>query len=202
MLLERAVLGERQRGVERGLPAHRRQQRVGPLLLDDLGDDFGRDRLDIGRVGQLGIGHDRRRVRIDDDDAIALGLQRLDRLAPGIIELRRLADDDRPGADDEDGGDVGARGIIVPSRVDGVDDDELEGDACAPIGRRRRAAIGSALRGTGSAASSLHRSWIEVAGGQAAAPGRDGRELLLGYAGAAWRRPDRPTMAAASTAAR
>ena len=38
---------------------------------------FGRDRLDIGGVGQLRIGHDRRRVRIDQDDPIALLLQRL-----------------------------------------------------------------------------------------------------------------------------
>ena len=108
--VERAVLVQRQRGVERGLPAHRRQQRVGPLLLADPGDHLGRDRLDIGRIRQLGVGHDRRRVRIDHDHAIALGLQRLDRLRSRIIELRRLPDDDRPRADDQDRGNVGALG--------------------------------------------------------------------------------------------
>ena len=68
------------------------------MLLDHL----GRDRLDIGRVGQLRIGHDRRRVGVHQDDAIALFLQRLARLRAGIIELAGLADDDRPGADDQD----------------------------------------------------------------------------------------------------
>ena len=85
--VERPVLEQRERGIERRLPAHRRKQRVGPLLLEDLGDDLRRDRLDIGRVGELRIGHDRRRVRIDDDHAIAFGFQRLDGLASRIIEL-------------------------------------------------------------------------------------------------------------------
>ena len=61
-----------------------------------------------GTLERLGVGHDRRRVRIDDDDAIALLLERLDRLRPRIIELRRLPDDDRARADDEDGGNVSA----------------------------------------------------------------------------------------------
>ena len=109
-LFERAVLRQCQRGVQRRLSAHRRQDGVGPLLLDDPGDDRRGDRLDIGRVGQIGIGHDRRGVGIDEDDAIALLLQRLDRLHARIIELAGLTDDDRPRADDEDGRNVGAFG--------------------------------------------------------------------------------------------
>ncbi len=108
--LQRAIVEQRERGVERGLPAHRRQQRVGPLLLDDLGDDLGRDRLDVGGVGELGIGHDRGGVGVDQDHPVPLLLQRLDRLRARIIELARLPDDDRPGADDEDRGDVSAFG--------------------------------------------------------------------------------------------
>jgi hypothetical protein len=50
---ERPFLRARARCSAR-LPAHRGQERVGPLLLDDLGDDLGRDRLDIGGVGQAG----------------------------------------------------------------------------------------------------------------------------------------------------
>ena len=98
-------------GVERGLAAHRRQarRRAAPSR-DDLGHDLGRDRLDVGGVGQLGIGHDRGRVRVHQDDAIALLLQRLARLGARVVELARLADDDGPGADDEDGLDVGALG--------------------------------------------------------------------------------------------
>ena len=102
------ILLQRQRGVERGLPAHGRQQRVGPLLLDDLGDDLRRDRLDIGRVGQVRIGHDRGRVGIDQHDPVALFLEGLAGLGAGIVELAGLADDDRAGADDQDRLDVGA----------------------------------------------------------------------------------------------
>ena len=102
------ILLQRQRGVERGLAAHGRQQRVRSLLLDDLGDDLRRDRLDVGRVGQIRIGHDRRRVGVDQHDPVALFLQRLAGLRAGIVELAGLADDDRPGADDQDRFDVGS----------------------------------------------------------------------------------------------
>ncbi len=106
--LEHALAGQRQRGVERGLAAHGGQQRVGPLALDDLGHHVGRDRLDIRGIRQPRVGHDRRRVGVDQDDPVALRLERLARLHAGIIELARLADDDRAGADDEDGFDIGA----------------------------------------------------------------------------------------------
>ena len=62
VLLEDARLVQRHRGVQRGLAAERGEQRVRALPLDDLRDDLGRDRLDVGRVGELGVGHDRRRV--------------------------------------------------------------------------------------------------------------------------------------------
>src|SRR5262249_36429893 len=87
-----------------------------------------------------GIGHDRRRIRVDEDDAIALLFERLAGLRPGIIELAGLADDDRSGADDEDALDVGAlrhgardlrRELEIPSRLAG------EGDECE--GERERA---------------------------------------------------------------
>ena len=45
---------QRQRSVQRRLAAHGRQQRVGAFFLDDLGDELGRDRLDIGGIGQSG----------------------------------------------------------------------------------------------------------------------------------------------------
>ena len=47
-LLQRAVLVQRHRQVERGLAAERRQQRVGALLLDDLRHRAGQQRLDVG----------------------------------------------------------------------------------------------------------------------------------------------------------
>jgi hypothetical protein len=54
----------------------------GAFALDDLGDDLGRDRLDVGGIGQIRIGHDRRRVRVDQDDAVALFAQALQACVP------------------------------------------------------------------------------------------------------------------------
>ena len=120
VLVQHTHAAQRQRGVQRGLPAHGGQQRKAAgnriaFLGDDLGDDLRRDRLDIGRVGQVRIGHDRRRIGIDQDDPIALGLQRLAGLRARIVEFAGLADDDRPGADDQDRGDVGPFGHIFRS---------------------------------------------------------------------------------------
>ena len=102
------ILRRRERAVERGLAAHGGQQRVGALLFDDLGDDFGGDRLHIGGVGQVRIGHDGGRIGVDQDDPVALFLERLAGLGAGIIELAGLPDDDRSRTDDEDRFDVGA----------------------------------------------------------------------------------------------
>jgi len=108
---------ERQSGVERGLAAHGRQEGVRPFLRYDTLDGLRRDRLDIGGVGDLGVGHDRRWVGIYQDDAIALGSQCFARLHPGIVELAGLADHDRPGADDQDALEVGAFGQGVDFRA-------------------------------------------------------------------------------------
>jgi len=43
------------------------QQRIGPLALDDAGHHRRLDRLHIGGVGQVRIGHDRRRIGIDEE---------------------------------------------------------------------------------------------------------------------------------------
>src|SRR5690606_29095524 len=108
VLREHARLVERDRRVERGLPAERGQERVGALLGDDRREDLGRDRLDVRGVGELGVGHDRGRVRVHEDDPQALLLEHAARLGAGVVELARLADDDRAGPDDQDAGDVGS----------------------------------------------------------------------------------------------
>jgi hypothetical protein len=97
-----------QRAIERGLAAHGRQQRVGPLLLDDGRQDVRGDRLDIGGVGDVRIGHDGGRIGIDEDDPVALLAERLAGLGARIVELAGLADDDRSRADDQDRGYVGS----------------------------------------------------------------------------------------------
>ena len=62
---------KRQGAVQRRLPTHGRQERIGAFLGDNLFDKFRGDRLDIGGIGQIRIGHDRRRVGIDQHDEIA-----------------------------------------------------------------------------------------------------------------------------------
>ena len=101
VLLQDAALVQRHREVERRLAADRRQHRVGPLLLDDLFDHLGRERLDVGLIRQLRVGHDRRRVAVDQHDLEPLGAQRLARLRARVVELAALTDDDRARPDHE-----------------------------------------------------------------------------------------------------
>src|SRR5262249_38747518 len=83
------------------------QQGLGAFFFDDLGDDRPGDRLDVGAVGRLRVGHDRGRVGVDQHDLVALFAQGLARLGAGIVELASLADDDGAGADQEDFLEVG-----------------------------------------------------------------------------------------------
>ena len=101
VLLERAGLRQRHRDVERRLAAHRRENRVRPLLLEDQLDELRRHRLDVRPIRELRIGHDRRRVGVDEDDLVALFLERFRRLRARVVELGGLPDDDRAGADHE-----------------------------------------------------------------------------------------------------
>src|SRR6185369_5258298 len=108
--VEHAFACEVERAVERGLPAHRGQERIRALLLDDARDHLPGDRLDVGDIGHLRVGHDRGGVGVHQDHAVALVAQGLARLRAGVVELAALADHDRAGADDEDGFEVGALG--------------------------------------------------------------------------------------------
>ena len=79
-------------------------------------------RPDNHRSAHVGIGHDRGRVGVDQDRLHALAAQRQAGLHAGVVELGRLADDDRPGADDQDAS---------------------RGRSCRPVGPvRRRSAPG------------------------------------------------------------
>jgi hypothetical protein len=116
-LLERAVLAERHGQVERGLPADGREDRVGAFVLDDLGNDFRRQRLDVGAIRELRVGHDRRRVAVDEHDLDAFAPQRFARLRAGVVELACLADDDRARTDDENAFDVSAFWHLAGARL-------------------------------------------------------------------------------------
>ncbi len=107
------------RGVERGLPAHGRQQGVGSLAGDDFFDDLGGDRLDVGCVGEARVSHNGGGVGVYQDDAVTLGFQGFAGLSARVVKLACLADDDRSGADDHDGVDVGALGHSMTLLFDG-----------------------------------------------------------------------------------
>ena len=95
------------RSVEAGLATEGWQQGVGSFLLDDLGDHLPGDRFNVGPIRRLRIGHDRGRIRIDEDDLVALFAEGLARLRAGIIELARLTNDNGTRTDDEDLAEVG-----------------------------------------------------------------------------------------------
>ncbi|MCY1522162.1 hypothetical protein D9M68_570070 [compost metagenome] len=101
VLRQHAVVRQVQRAVQRGLAAHGGQQRIGLFTLDDLFDGLPGDGLDVGDVGRFRVRHDRRRVAVHQDGAVALGLERLARLGAGVVEFAGLPDDDGAGADDE-----------------------------------------------------------------------------------------------------
>ena len=96
------ALGQRLREVQGRLPAHRRQQGVRPLPLENLFQALGGERLQVHPRRELGVGHDRGRVVVDQDHLEALLEQRLARLAARVVELPGLADHDRPRPDHQD----------------------------------------------------------------------------------------------------
>ena len=99
--LQLAAAVQIHRGIERRLAPERREDRIRLLPFDNLGDDLRRDRLDVGPVGELGIGHDGGRVRVDEDDLVSLLPQRLAGLHPGVVEFAALADDNGARANNE-----------------------------------------------------------------------------------------------------
>ena len=116
---EDARIGHRGREVQRRLAAEARQQPVGALLRDDRLDRLDRERFEIDDVGHRRVGHDRGRVRVDQDRPDALGPQRATGLGPGVVELGRLADDHGAGPEDQDRGGLLERGgqFVTPGAV-------------------------------------------------------------------------------------
>jgi hypothetical protein len=100
--VERSIFVQRLGQVQAGLAAERPQQRLRAFFLDHRRDRLGRERLDVGGGRELGIGHDRRGVRIDQHDLVPLLEQHLAGLHTRIIEFGGLPDHDRPRADDQD----------------------------------------------------------------------------------------------------
>ena len=99
--LEDTGFRQRHGEIESGLSAQTGEHAIGSLAGDDRLDRLDRQRLEVDDVGDLGVGHDRGRVRVDQDGADALCAQRATSLGPRVIELGGLSDDDRPAAEDQ-----------------------------------------------------------------------------------------------------
>ncbi len=93
--LQCSVLGQGHRQIQGGLPAHGRQQGVGTFPFDHLRHEIRGERLDVGPIRHVRIGHDRCRVGIDQDHLVSLGAESFAGLGSGVIELAGLADHDR-----------------------------------------------------------------------------------------------------------
>src|SRR5690606_11642367 len=100
VLFENAHLTQRERAIESCLTAHAGQERIWALFLDDLGHHVWGDWLNIGGIGEIRVRHDRRWVRVVQNDPVTFFLKRLTSLGAGVVELARLPDDDWTRADD------------------------------------------------------------------------------------------------------
>jgi cyclase len=73
------------------------------LTLNHFRDKFGCYRFNVGAIGKVGVCHDRRRVAVDENDAVSLFAQHLAGLRTRIIEFACLPDDDGARPYDENG---------------------------------------------------------------------------------------------------
>ena len=101
VLLQEAGFLQLHRQVQRVLAAQGRQDAVRLFFDNDLFDGLHGQRFDVHFIGDLLVRHDRRRVGVDQDDFHALFPDRTACLRARIVEFRRLADDNRAGADDD-----------------------------------------------------------------------------------------------------
>ena len=101
-LLQYAMMGKIERAVERRLSAHGWQYRIGTLLFNNGGNGLPTNGLDVGRVSELRVGHDRGGVRIDQNCSITFFAKCLTCLCSRVIEFAGLPDDDGPGTENQD----------------------------------------------------------------------------------------------------
>ena len=87
--------------VKGGLAAHGRQYGVYMPFLQDLNDALYRQREEVDVVGGDRVGHDGRRVGIDEADFNPLFPERAGRLGTGVIKFTGLPDNNRPAAYDQ-----------------------------------------------------------------------------------------------------
>ena len=100
-LVEEALFGELAADGQTGLAAEGGEQAVRALLFDDALDGLEGERLEINFIGERLVRHDGRGVGVAEHDVDACVFEDAAGLRARIVELRRLADDDRAGADHE-----------------------------------------------------------------------------------------------------
>ena len=98
---------ERGAQVQTGLSAQVGQQRVGALFLDDLRQTFHVQRLNVGDIGRVRVGHDGCGVAVHQHNLVAQRAQRLACLSAGIVEFARLANNDGARTNNQNFMDVG-----------------------------------------------------------------------------------------------
>ena len=101
VFLQNAFVMQRHRGVQGRLPTQGGQDGVWFLLDDDLLNHRGGNRFDVGGIGKSRVGHDGRRVGIDQHHPNAVFPQYPAGLGSGVVKLGGLSDHDRAGADDQ-----------------------------------------------------------------------------------------------------
>ena len=84
------------------LPTEGRQDAVGVFLQNYLFDGFSGEWFNVNLVRNLPVRHNRGRVGVNQNDLDALFAQGAACLRAGIVELSRLTDDNRAGANDDD----------------------------------------------------------------------------------------------------
>ena len=102
VFLKYAFLVEFDREIQAGLAADGRQDGVRPFFFNYRGESLDRKRLDVGPVGDLGIGHYRRRIGVYENDRKAFLFECSTGLRSRIVEFAGLSDDDRSGTNDQD----------------------------------------------------------------------------------------------------
>jgi len=95
-----------QGAIERSLPTHGGKNGVRLFFGNDFFNGLPCDGFNVSDIGRRRIGHDRRRIAVDQDDFEALFSQSLARLNPRVIELASLTYDDRPCANQQNAFDV------------------------------------------------------------------------------------------------
>ena len=96
-----------QRTIQCRLTAHRGQHRIGAFFSNNFFYRLPHNRLDIGNIRHIGVGHNRGGVGIHQNDFIAFFTQGFTRLCARIVKFTSLTDNDRASADNKDGFKVG-----------------------------------------------------------------------------------------------